>query len=32
VGGTAEEPTPVYHFVVAHGFDEGSGHRPQLKQ
>jgi len=32
VAGTAEEPSPIYHFVLAHGFDEGAGHRPQLKQ
>jgi hypothetical protein len=32
VGGTAEEPTPIFHFLVAHGFDEGAGHGPQLKQ
>lgn len=32
VGGSAEEPAPMYHFVVAHGFDEAAGHRPQLKQ
>jgi hypothetical protein len=32
VGGTAAEPSPMYHFVLAHGFDEAAGHRPQLKQ
>lgn len=31
VGGAAE-PAPLYHFVVAHGFDEEAAHRPQLKQ
>jgi hypothetical protein len=34
VGGSGDEPYPVYHFVLAHGFeDEGAGHRPAvLKQ
>lgn len=31
IGGTAEEPTTLYHFVVSHGFDGESGHR-ELKQ
>lgn len=31
VGGTGDEPYPVYHFVLAHGFDEEAAHR-QLKQ
>lgn len=31
VGG-GEEPYPVYHFALAHGFDEDGGHRTQLKQ
>ncbi len=33
VGG-GDEPYPLYHFLVAHGFeDEGAGHRgPVLKQ
>ena len=32
--GGAEEPFPVYHFLLAHGFeDEGAGNRQQaLKQ
>jgi len=32
VGGGGEEPYPVYHFVLAHGFDEETAHRQQLKQ
>ena len=32
IGGAGEEPYAVYHFVVAHGFDEDGGHRTQLKQ
>jgi hypothetical protein len=33
VGGTAAEPSPLYHFVLAHAFEEGAGHGPQpLKQ
>jgi len=32
VGGGGDEPFPVYHFVLAHGFDEETAHRPQLKQ
>jgi hypothetical protein len=32
VGGGGDEPFPVYHFVLAHGFDEEAAHRPQLKQ
>jgi hypothetical protein len=31
VGGGGEEPYAVYHFVLAHGFDEEAAHR-QLKQ
>lgn len=33
-GGAGEEPYAVYHFVLAHGFDEEGGHRTtqQLKQ
>jgi hypothetical protein len=30
--GGGDEPYAVYHFVLAHGFDEESGHRTQLKQ
>ncbi len=30
IGG--DEPFAMYHFVLAHGFDEESGHRTQLKQ
>jgi hypothetical protein len=32
--GGGDEPYPIYHFVLAHGFEEeGSGHRgPVLKQ
>ncbi|ACG74726.1 conserved hypothetical protein [Anaeromyxobacter sp. K] len=32
IGGSGDEPYPVYHFVLAHGFDEETGHRAQLKQ
>lgn len=33
VGGAAgEEPYALYHFVLAHGFDEEAQHRTQLKQ
>lgn len=32
VGGGADEPYPMYHFVLAHGLDEESSHRVQLKQ
>lgn len=33
VGGGGDEPYAVYHFLLAHGFDEEAGHRPQqLKQ
>ncbi len=32
VAGGGEEPFPVYHFVLAHGFDEEAAHRTQLKQ
>ncbi len=32
VGGGGDEPYPVYHFVLAHGFDEETAHRTQLKQ
>ncbi len=31
VGG-GDEPYPIYHFALAHGFDEDGGHRTQLKQ
>ena len=31
VGGGGEEPYPVYHFVLAHAFDDEKAHR-QLKQ
>ncbi len=30
--GGGDEPFAMYHFVLAHGFDEESGHRTQLKQ
>ena len=30
--GGGDEPYAVYHFVLAHGFDEGAAHRPALKQ
>jgi len=30
--GGGDEPYAMYHFVLAHGLDEESGHRPQLKQ
>jgi hypothetical protein len=32
--GGGDEPYPIYHFLLAHGFeDEGEGHRQtQLKQ
>lgn len=32
VGGGADEPYAMYHFVLAHGLDEESSHRAQLKQ
>ncbi len=32
VGGGGEEPYAVYHFVLAHGFEEEASHRPALKQ
>jgi hypothetical protein len=32
VGGGGEEPAPLYHFVLAHRFDEEAAHRAQLKQ
>jgi hypothetical protein len=32
VGGAGEEPYALYHFVLAHGFDEEAAHRTQLKQ
>lgn len=33
VGGAGgEEPYALYHFVLAHGFDEETAHRTQLKQ
>jgi hypothetical protein len=31
VGG-GDEPYPLFHFVLAHGFDEEGAHRTQLKQ
>jgi hypothetical protein len=31
-GGAGEEPYPLYHFVLAHGFDEEAPHHAQLKQ
>jgi hypothetical protein len=32
IGGGGDEPYAVYHFLLAHAFDEEGGHRPQLKQ
>ena len=32
VGGSGDEPYALYHFVLAHGFDEEAAHRTQLKQ
>ena len=33
VGGPAgTEPYPLYHFVLAHGFDDETAHHTQLKQ
>lgn len=32
VGGAGDEPETIYHFVVAHGFDEDTAHHGQLKQ
>ncbi len=32
VGGGGDEPYPVYHFLLAHGFEEEASHRPVLKQ
>lgn len=32
VGGAGDEPYALYHFVLAHGFDEETAHRTQLKQ
>ena len=32
VGGGGDEPYALYHFLLAHGFDEEAAHRPQLKQ
>ncbi len=31
VGGSQEEPYSVYHFVLAHGFEEEKGHPSGLK-
>ena len=31
IGGSREEPYAVYHFVMAHGFEEEGGHAPGLK-
>ncbi len=31
VGGSKEEPYAVYHFLVAHGFEEEDGHPAGLK-
>ncbi len=31
VGGEREEPQPIYHFLVAHGFEDEEGHPGQLK-
>ncbi|HTT70776.1 MAG TPA: hypothetical protein VMG32_06095 [Anaeromyxobacteraceae bacterium] len=31
VGGSREEPFPVYHFLLAHGFEEEGGHPTGLK-
>jgi hypothetical protein len=32
VGGGGDEPYAVYHFLLAHGFEEEASHRPALKQ
>jgi hypothetical protein len=32
VGGGGDEPYPVYHFLLAHGFEEEATHRATLKQ
>ena len=32
VGGTRGESYPLYHFLLAHGFDEGTAHGSPLKQ
>ena len=32
VGGGGDEPYAVYHFLLAHGFEEEQSHRPVLKQ
>ena len=32
VGGGGDEPYAVYHFLLAHGFEEEATHRPSLKQ
>jgi hypothetical protein len=32
IGGGGDEPYAVYHFVLAHGFEEEASHRAQLKQ
>jgi hypothetical protein len=31
-GGGSDEPYALYHVVLAHGFDEETAHRAQLKQ
>jgi hypothetical protein len=31
IGGSKEEPYPVYHFLLAHGFEEEAGHPARLK-
>jgi len=32
IGGAAENPLPVYHFVLTHGLDETTAHKASLKQ
>jgi hypothetical protein len=32
IGGGGDEPYAIYHFALAHGFEEGAAHRPALKQ
>jgi len=31
IGGSREEPYPVYHFLMAHGFEEEGRHQGTLK-
>ncbi len=32
IGGGADNPQPVYHFVLTHGLDETTAHKASLKQ